>query len=307
MKVSELYRQVAQLGFEETLENGSRFYYALNRALLQVAAIRPAISSYIINHRVLKNLLSGSSLTPIERSKDLCFEATGAKSYYFEADGNGQVNIDIYDPTAEKLWRTIHTEDLKSSGNFVAYKGLIKDGKSFVSDGARVRLCFTGNYLYYVKNIAMYSNVYSDDPKDIPEYGAFASYDMSKLTDDFLSFDSPPIKADGDLVVLNQGYRIEGNTTVVIPYNAEGCYKVLYKRKPKQIAGIIDPSENETVIDLDPELCELMPLLIAAYIWLEDEPDMAGFYLNLYRERAAEIELRTSIPKSVTIRSVNGW
>ena len=93
MRVSELYKQVAQLGFEDSLEDDSRFYYAANRALLQVSAIRPAVSAYIINHKPMANLLKENTFTPIERSEDLCFEATDAKSYYFEADGNGKVTV----------------------------------------------------------------------------------------------------------------------------------------------------------------------------------------------------------------------
>ena len=307
MKVSELYRQVAQLGFEETLESGDRFYYTLNRALLQVNAIRPAISSYVINHRALKNLLSDSTLSPIERSEDLCFEATDAKSFYFEADGNGTLYIDRYiDGAWEIIGNNIGFKST-SKGRFEPVKGFIKkDGDEFVS--GRVRLRFVGEYLYHLKNVAMYSHVYSDEENDIPAFGAFTSYDMRTLAGDFLSFDSPPIKADNDLVTLNQGYRIEGSSTVVLPNDAEGCYKVLYKRKPAAINFNEDPAEDdERDIDLDAELCEILPLLMAAYIWLEDEPEKAAFYLNLYRERAADIELRTNIPKPAIIRSANGW
>ena len=64
MTVAELYKQVAQLGFEVSLEDDDRFYYAANRALLQVNEVRPAISYYLINHKPLKNLLSDSAFSP---------------------------------------------------------------------------------------------------------------------------------------------------------------------------------------------------------------------------------------------------
>ena len=92
MRVQELYEQVAGLGFEKSLEDEDWFYQAANRALLQVNYLRPAISSYVINHKPMKNLIDGS-FTPVERSEDLIYEATNAKAYYFQADGIGRVII----------------------------------------------------------------------------------------------------------------------------------------------------------------------------------------------------------------------
>ena len=97
MRVSELYKQVAQLGFEDSLEDDSRFYYAANRALLQVSALRPAVSAYVINHKPMVNLVKPDTFSPIERYDDLSFEATDAKAFYFEADGNGILLVEMYD------------------------------------------------------------------------------------------------------------------------------------------------------------------------------------------------------------------
>ena len=70
MTVAELYKQVAQLGFEVSLEDDDRFYYAANRALLQVNEVRPAISYYLINHKPLKNLLSDSAFSPSKKMRN---------------------------------------------------------------------------------------------------------------------------------------------------------------------------------------------------------------------------------------------
>ena len=44
MKISELYESVAKLGFEDSLEDIPAFFYAANRAVLQVNALRPLTS-----------------------------------------------------------------------------------------------------------------------------------------------------------------------------------------------------------------------------------------------------------------------
>ena len=85
MNVAELYLQTAQLGFETTLEDSDRFYFAANRALLQVCKVRPAIRHCLIIHKPLANLIRQDTFSPIEKIEDITYEAEGAKAYYFEA------------------------------------------------------------------------------------------------------------------------------------------------------------------------------------------------------------------------------
>ena len=50
------------------------------------------------------------------------------------------------------------------------------------------------------------------------------------------------------------------------------------------------------------ELAELMPILTAVYIWLDEGDEKAGTYLQLYRERRAEIELKVRSREPVPMR-----
>lgn len=301
MTVAELYKQVAQLGFEDSLEDDDRFYFAANRALLQVNEVRPAISYYLINHKPLKNLLTDSTFDPVEKDDDLLYSAEGAKSYYFEADGNGVVYIEKH---TDDGWSMIDMVQLESARQFVAYRGFIKEAGEFV--GGLVRLRFTGEFLYTVKNVALYAKLYSADEADIPAYEPFTRYDINKLTTDFLALCCPPIKEAEGNTILNQEYGIEGSSVILLPYNHSGVFKVLYKKRP---APIIDNGEmdDETEIDLDAELCALLPVLIAAYVWIDDEPQKSEYYKYLYNEQAAEIERRSKDVSPVIIKSSNGW
>lgn len=304
MTISELYKQVAQLGFEDSLEDDDRFYYAANRALLQVNKIRPAINYYLINHKPLLNLVNESTFIPLEKDEDLIFEAAEAKSYYFEADGNGVVYLELYD-TETETWKVIDTINLSSKRTFVPYKGFVKEGSEFVS--GQVRLRFTGEYLYSVKNIAMYKHLLSDEVQDIPAYESYSRYDISQLVDDFMALSCPPIKEAERNIILNQDYEVEGNSVILLPYESKGIYKVMYERRPALIEDTGDVTNDENTVDLDEELCSLLPVLIAAYVWIDDEPEKSEYYMNLYRERANDIERRAKDATPVTIKSSNRW
>ena len=302
MRVQELYEQVAGLGFEKSLEDEDWFYQVANRALLQVNYLRPAISSYVINHKPMKNLVAGG-FTPIERSEDLIYEATDAKAYYFQADGIGKVVIEKYNSAGG--WSRIGEVDLNGTRRFNEYCGFIRDGNQFVTGPVRLR--FTGDYLYSVKCVAMYQHVYSDDAADIPAYEAYTRYDMTTLVDDFLTISSPPIIEDEEYERLSGDYDVEGGRVILLPYSVTGCFKVLYNRRPKELINNGSAQDDESVLDLDEELCSLIPVLIASYIWLEDEPDRAQYYYSLYQARAGEILARERNLSPVQMKSCNGW
>lgn len=303
MTVGELYSQVSQLGFEDALEHDDRFYYAANRALLQVNTLRPATKSLLINHSPIKNMIKSSSFKPISRVTDVTFEAVGAKAYSFEADGIGILYVERYDESA-KAWLILSMLTLESKG-FSLYKNFIKDGETFVTD--RVRLRFAGEFIYSIRNVAMYEHLYSNNKEDIPSYDSFKRYDMTKYTDDFIGFAEPPVYVDGENLHLNQDYDIESASILLLPYDKEGAYKVIYKRRPKEIKNIGSAATDTAEIDLDEELSYALPNLVAAYIWAEDEPSLAEYYLSLYRERAAEIIASTKNAAPVIYKSCNGW
>lgn len=303
MRVQELYEQVAGLGFEKSLEDEEWFYQAANRALLQVNYLRPAISSYVINHKPMKNLVEGS-FSPVERSEDLIYEAENAKAYYFQADGIGRVFIERFD-TDSKSWGMVGTVELNGARRFTAYSGFIRDGRNFIT--GRVRLRFAGKYLYSVKNVAMYEHLYSDDAADIPPYEAYTRYDMTALADDFLTLSTPPITEDEEYARLSGDYDVEGGRVILLPYSVTGCFKILYNRRPRELVYTGSAQDDESVLDLDEELCSLIPVLIASYIWLEDEPDRAQYYYSQYQARASEILARARNLSPVQYKSCNGW
>ncbi len=303
MTVSELYNSTAQLGFEDSIEYEDGFVFATNRAILQLAALRPEVRCVTVNHSPLENLIIGADFAPILRSEDLTFEAAGARSYYFEVCGSGIVYIER--KRADGEWEYIGDNFSFDTKEYTAYKGFIKADGEFVNDTVRIR--FGGEFAYNVRFVAMYEHIFSLSAEDIPAYTPYTPYDISGLASDFLSLGMPPIKEEDGYEYLSCGYDIENGRILLLPYSSPGVYKVLYNHAPQKIADDGAPSTNEEVIDLDEEICALLPLLVAAYIWMDDEPEKAQYYLSLYRERAADFESRVRNVRPAVIRDVYGW
>lgn len=303
MKVQELYRQVAALGFEDSLESSARnrFYYTANRALLQISAVRPVIKSLILKHRPLTNLLVNSN-DEREVSGTLEFTANGAKAYYFEFEGSGTASLAYYDG---QEWRAIGTFITLEYGSEYIKKGIIKGDVGFVD--APVRITFESNgYILRVKNVALYGEIYSDNVELIPNNENYTRYDIGSLVDDFNGLHVPLMRDDGSFIKVGDGYTVENNRIVLVARENTGVFRALYKHKPKAISFSADPQNNADDIDLDDDLVSLMPLLMASYLWLDEAPDKAQYYLSLYREgvNAIKSDIHDVSPVNIV---TNGW
>lgn len=302
MTVKELYDSVAQLGFETELEDEIRFYFAVNRAVLQVNRIRPAVSTYSLNHFPLENRLSDDTFTPVVKGDvPLVFTADGVKSYYFECNGNGLAAIEA--SLDGKAWETVKAVELASeNGRFIAYRGLISEDFT-----GTVRIKFSGKYVYYVRNVAMYGALLSDGADAVPPYSRYTVYDVAELTEDFLSFANPPI-ADVAMdrgFVLNADYFVEGVGRLYIPSHTVGVFDIRYNRRVAAVSA--EDARENTRIDLDDDLAAVLPNLVAGYIWLDDEPAKAEYYMALYREQAAELRAARENFSPAVYRNKNGW
>lgn len=302
MTVSELYDHVSRLGFEDSLEDAKAFYNTANRAVMQIAAIRPQTSSVSIHHRPPVNLL-GDTFAPVTVVGEATYTAYGAKAYYFEADGTGSYKVEYL---SEDKWLPVGGENLNgTSGYFEPVRGVIKQGDVFV--GGDIKLTFTSDYGLSVRAVALYDEVRGDKAEDVPAFSTFYTYDVAKIVNDFLSFSSNPVREEKGYGRLMGGYNLEDQSRLILPYDASGVYRVVYNRRPRSLVGTTSPSTDTSVIDLDEELASLLPLLTAAYLWLEDEEEKAQYYMALYRERSVLVEQKTKSIKSSSVRNVYGW
>ena len=122
---------------------------------------------------------------------------------------------------------------------------------------------------------------------------------MEDTVSDFLSFSRLPEDGEGRLI---SDAKISGGR-LILPADFEGEIKIYYNRRPKDITSA---DENER-IDVPEEIAHLPALLTASYLWLEDEPERASYYLGLYRDGMAKAKQLTRPTVVVPFNDVLGW
>ena len=108
--------------------------------------------------------------------------------------------------------------------------------------------------------------------------GNLREYDLALLFPAFGGLTAPPTTRDGRM--LTEGpegdYTLaEGHILALSPH-AAGDIRLTYRRR------LSLPPEGE--LPLTEEEAALLPLFCAAYVYLEDDPEKAGFYLSRFRE-----------------------
>ena len=303
MKINELYSAVAKLGFEDSLEDISAFYSAANRAMLQINALRPLTAILEIYHRGCENLVAGATHDIIMHTDEpVIFECSGgARAYYFEVSGVGRCNVEVYDSDSGK-W-DVKIEIPFETKSFTAKRGIIKVDDEFTS--APVRLCFIGEFAYQIRNAALYGVLYSANPDDVPAYEEYIRYDLRRLADGFIELaDNPFISS---FTRITDNYLFESGAVLLLPPDVAREVKIKYKKRPAQLVYAESPAKDETEIELDPELAELLPLLTAVYVLADEGDGKSEYYLQLYRERSAEIEMRKRSREGARYENVTGW
>lgn len=296
MTVSELYGQVASLGFESSLESNEIFYDTAARALLEANRVRPRTASVLINHIAPENLTE-DAFSPRYVKGELEFIGLSPRCAYFEADGDGRV---FFETVPEG--NVFYERELKrGAGGFTEHRVILPQNEGLV------RMRFVGNYVYSVRNVAMYADLWGPAEGDVPKRAIYTSYDMKNITSDFLEFNTPPIAETEEYVNPAGDYRVEEGARLLLPYDKPGVYKVIYKRLPRAINTQDEPSGSSEVIDLDEDIAALLPTLIASYMYAEDEPDRAQHYLSMYRQSAAEARFATKTSSVVRVRNIDNW
>lgn len=303
MKINELYASVAQLGFEDSLEDIPAFFSAANRAQMQINALRPLTATIDIYHRRPENLIQGANHKVYEYTgEDVIFTASApARAYYFEVMGEGRWQVELYNDKTGG-WDIQPVKEFKTTA-FIPFRGLVQDGEQFTNRPARLR--FLGEYAFQVRNAALWKVVYSSDTNDVPAYEEYTRYDLKKYDPNFIAVCDNPF-VDG-FTRMTKDYYFESNSILVLPAEEEREIKIKYKKAPRELFYTDDPAEDNTEIELDPELVQLMPLLVAAYIWADEGDGKAQYYLDLYYRRAAEIEAKNRSREGAKYANVTGW
>ena len=278
MTYNDLREGVAALGFESEIENEDAVRHATARALRCIYTERPCYGTLVIGKNKIAPAVGLDRI--YHRGGELLrIPLDGARSYSFRTSGIGA--FEISDESG--------TRNFSFSGNDGLHRGFIHGSGE---------LLFKGDYSYTVSNLALYDELFGPSVEDIPIAASHIEYNVKDYVNDFLSFILPPKDSSGRDI---KGASVRGST-VSIPCEYEGDVTILYKKAASEPSGA--PEEEITV----PDGCEhLLPLIVAAYVWLDDDAERSQYYMSLYREGMSAVKYYGRAYVNSEYRDVNGW
>lgn len=291
MTYAELKASTALLGFADTLDELSdtaeaSFRAALRRAVIQADALRPRTGTLFLTHAPAVNLTDCPhfSLAPqVPRG----FSYPDAVAYWFEGRGTGACEVTAGDGSTRHItWEAPETP--------APFWGIVNGG---------VTLTFTSENGGSVENLGVYDGA---EGVPIPHGGgAYVRYPLRARAADFRALAEPPAIWRGEeYETLTDGYDTDAAGNLYLARNLPGSYRVRYLRAAPVIGEDFREADE---LPLDRDQAELLPLLIAYYLLLDEEPDKATEYLNLFREGALLVRREVPAAPAAAYRSVNGW
>lgn len=267
--------------------------YAANEGILMLStAGKFLVKNFSIAVNPMKNLLSDYNASMIHsRVKgDMEFEAEGAHSFYFEITGDCTYTITVGE--------TETTETIEASNKYESVKGLITN-----TEDAIVKLSFTSETPYAIKNIAMYEAKYSEDA-EIPAYTEKIRYRATDLAEDFYSINSIYFEGETIKYIKTDEVYQEGDKVLVLDSSVPGNYIVYYNALPVTITYA---TEDDYELPLDREVAAILPLYMASQIYKEDDISIATQYRNEFEVAFERLQNAQPNGKAERVTSESGW
>lgn len=193
---------------------------------------------------------------------DVYMILAGATAYCFSVDNTATVLIQ---ENVSGTWVTLDTKTNTTKGSFTEYKDVI----SASQPTNEIRVLFTGDYAYNIKNRAMFTDPF-ETAEDVPSFSPYREYSMPtgfhKLNKVFADVPTGQFKE-------YTGYKFTPDRKIRIDYFAQGNFEVHYHKVPDTIPYDADNIAigADYEFQIDAEAQELIPLR-AAYLALRDEP-----------------------------------
>ena len=274
MTLIELREDVSELLFDGKLPLDYKFRCSAQRALNKIFADCGFISYHTVI--VATPTVSREYGTVLHKGGSSETLPLTGRAYSMYVSGKGQITVTDKDGT-----RVTKFDDNE------------KNIKGFVNGEGTITL--EGRYDFVIKNLTVYSEIYGLDTDSIPESGE-VNIDMRQRVTDFVGFVGDVYGRDGKTL---PSYKIVGSN-LILPRSISGRISVPYFRSPIPLLNIAD----DEVIDL-PSGCEnLISLLCAYFVILEDEPTLAEAYLELYKSSKKPTD---RLLKHSAVWESNGW
>lgn len=260
MTVQALKEAVIHLGFSETLDdNDALFRESAERALAELSCIVPRIASFTLYH--LPPAPCYMIAGPIGMGESYTLKSPSGKSFFLRLLGKGTVRVRA--GNEEKIY-AVNAEGGGAESHFA----------TLPASKSEIVFSFQGEAGLTLLSLAVYEEAYVEPPDPLGS----RCYDLAKLIEDFGALQAPPLTKNGEALKSEEGggYRLESGHLLYLSNAKSEILTLSYRRR------LTLPEEGE--LPLSEEESQLLPLLIAAYVWLDDDPEKAAFYFNRFRE-----------------------
>lgn len=295
MTAAEVKNAVALLGFNPELsdeEEHARFWAMLNTVIPMVAQFAPVERALTLGHCPIMPSYVAPSVIDKPYRERVSVVLPKAVALYFEVTGTGRATLTL----------GAHTHDIEwsSAASPKVYRLIVN--KVLFGEG-EVTLEFKGDVLYRVLNLCAYDQLASDREADILPPSDVVQYDMDELVDDFGGFAPRPVRKVRGMGVPDVKWRLCGRSGIELSRERAMLLDIVYRHRPAKVSE--DNEDDE--LDLEPTLHHLVPLLLAHYLWMDDEPQKAAQYKANYDEQLALWLSRAQPAKQPFVINATGW
>lgn len=277
MTYNDLCTEVAALGFENEIESQAGLKTAANRALRMIFTEHPLYDTVTLYKPDITPTVRIDSL--LHKGADTDTIPYNAKAYSFKTHGSGSY----------KICESGEEQIFSFTGNGKVHRGFLHgEGK----------LVFVGEYCYTVYDLRIFEDIFGGTVDDIPVQNGYTEYDLTRYAEKFLCAASLPEREDGAPISESSVF----GKIMKIPDAYSGKIHLRYKKAPTDIN---ESSDEEIAM---PHGCEhLLPLLTAAFVWLDDDAEKAQYYMSLYKEAMAAVKYYERPLVDNSYRTTDGW
>ena len=168
---------------------------------------------------------------------------------------------------------------------YTRFRGFIKEGGE---------ICFAGEYAYSVFDFVCFSDIPGDREEDIPDGVGEIRIDLAAK-----GILRPITQPTDGFGVPIEGARIVGDL-LVLPKDFEGVLRLEAVRISRACSSDTDE------IDIPLRYHTLLPPLVASFIFIDDDKELAEKYGRVYEDLKKELN-SLSLPCSPTRVLTNGW
>lgn len=289
MTVRELLDAVCRLGFQTEPEEEweDSFYEAVGHALREIRRVLPEYASVKLSHHPVELVTVVTDLNVGKDGYTCRLSDAGA----IEISLSGYADLTLSSAAGQALAERIGCKKPGVSVHRCLVSDLIPEGGS---DDITITLARSGACRVSIR----YWAAGEVDSLALPETeGAYTVYDLAELYDDFGALQK--VRREGRFKV---DFRFANKTKLSLLTEDPGEYTVVYRKSVPKM-----DKELDREIPLSDDEGDLITLLVASYVLLDENDGKSAWYRQQYDNSLAMLLRRRKPPREIAFNDVYNW